>query len=468
MKSSIFLSILLISSSPALAFERASVSERLVEKALYLLEGNRSKDAVELFTQASFADPLNKEAVEGLVKASLTEGVSLPVMQSAIALEDLNVYLHKLMNDKSYYVQKISLLKLNLLERGVLEEEIFKNFPDSNLSQSYNQVVLDKNGKNESESLMQSFFILNEYLTEQKKDAEQELAYLKEKYQYLRDFNVGLNDLERREWRMASVDSSKNVSLVKGEDISLSKTEIEMIILSKSMEELQKKVALFEGHLEIKTQKVVELTQQVINLALQLAEKDVTLSDRVEALSSLQEGFEEMQSRFELGQRLIQQKDNQIEFLATELDEKKMAAADIQQRLKASLFLKDQENAELQGTVSIYKDHLTQVNEQLKIKQADLTTMEDQLALVQSKLIDKNKILQKTSMDIAKLEQNFDQIKSYLASDPDKSEFAGNVDSIDLDILKQQLTQIQSYLESELQNFNRMNTEILLGESYLE
>lgn len=217
---------------------------------------------------------------------------------------------------------------------------------------------------------------------------------------------------------------------------------------------------------------MVSLQQQIIKLQHLINEKDTKVNQLTEELARLSSGggatnlnnqnkfspedFIELQSRFELGQKIIQEKDKEIQLLQAQGNNQSADVHPPIERKEPIGFSKsvlENQLVEVSGILEIYKLKLSDLNQNLKSNLSNIVDLENKLTLVQTKLFEKDQLIQKTEQGMQKLEQKLLELQNEL-DNLRQSYLENNLLKIKNRIgLQQQLNDINEFLEVELKDF---------------
>ncbi len=179
----------------------------------------------------------------------------------------------------------------------------------------------------------------------------------------------------------------------------------EIALLRDELRELKKEVGDLHAYVQAKDAKIAHLSDQVVAFSLKLAEQEMVLSEKARLTDTLREQYSDLESRFELGQKIIQEKNTQIQSLQDGLASLQAEAAVHQRELSDMLVFKDGEVNELIGIVRIYKDKLAAVHDRLKRKQMSISDLESTVEAMRVTLFEKETALNKTKERMSRLEQ---------------------------------------------------------------
>jgi len=136
------------------------------------------------------------------------------------------------------------------------------------------------------------------------------------------------------------------------------------------------------------------------------------LSEKVNALSSLHDAYANLQSRQELGQKILEEKNVQIQSLQEGLAALQADTAVHTKEINGLIAAKDQALDQWEKILSIYQGKLKGATETIEVRKADVAALEEQLAMVRTKLFEKETALEKTKEKLVILEKQFQSIVS--------------------------------------------------------
>ncbi|MBN1869013.1 MAG: hypothetical protein JW847_00330 [Candidatus Omnitrophica bacterium] len=438
--------------------------------------------AVDQFCQTLSIDPKNKTVQENL--EAIIAHSKLPAAQKsdALLLEDLLSYIENLQERVSYLTFKRNLLRDQLIESGYGKNALLKGLVDmrDNISGSRENFSYQK----------QTFFnrisplvLINNLLSKEKVQLAVHVHSLQSQYDWLQAIQKGENDLPSfylEKSHMAGIpefhqDATKTYPLVAEIDLSEGKQtdgkfssglkhrgesgfdegKMEKAVALQThenkMEEANKgnmgqykdgtgAMSVEIDELEEKTgkedRKLNDLERQVVDLSLKLSETEIQLSEKAEAVDFLKEQLNEAEQRFVLGQRIIQEKDEEMKSVQEDLRMMQLRSKDkamdwnhtiarkdqfleglkIQlseadkqkQELKDKVALKDRQLAELEAFLEISRENLADSNQQLIEKIGNLRVMKEKLNEVQAKVSSDQEIIRKYYKEMMDLRDGLD------------------------------------------------------------
>ena len=397
--------------------------------------------AVDEFCRVLMLNPRGKTVQKNLSQIISHSGLTALQKSDAIFLEDILGFIENLKTRIDYLVSKRDFLKRQLIANGhdqrmlqiellSVEKNIFqlrkialsyKKEENLSLQDPQNQVSL---------GVKRPLVLVNRLLVGEKEHLSMRLEALRSQYVLLKD--VG-ND------RWGGVLSGGHLEGVK-----------------KELGPLYVQLDNLEERAEKKDIKIDRMLKQVIDLSLRLSETQMFLNEKIKEIISIKGELRDVEQRFKLGERIIQEKDDEMQSLLVKknaelkeingiLNIYKQSLGDVSRMAKDKsiqiAFLKDElvrtrknlktahrtigldadrmigddeKLIEISGILNIYKDKLKTENRTVVKKMASITALEQQLALLQNKLQAKSRELFKTRHDLIDLGDRLTVVRNEL------------------------------------------------------
>lgn len=251
-------------------------------------------------------------------------------------------------------------------------------------------------------------------------------------------------------------DVQEKSALLKNQDKRLT-------IISKELVSLQTKL---ETEQEISKEKDIriaslknELSATTKQLAMYESGSGKLLAGTEKKIKILNETLDKYRTEITLAKKSVAEKETEISRLNTEIVElqTKFKTSGIAFRDEYEYITKDEKLVELTGMLSLYKGKLFDSKNIIKQKIANITTLEEQLLLVQTKLYERNKSLEKT-------QENFESLEEKINSFTDEinrlktlsAKSSGKPAYLELDIrnLENELSRTHGFLADQLRQQN--------------
>ena len=423
----LFTVILSVLGTGSVLASQEDMSESILKYANSKYHRGDGVSAFESFSQALILNPYNQEAQQGLLQFLSEAHLSSQQQINLIQFQDL-INLNKELEKRiEYYRSKINLLEEEIVHHGV-DKEIFKE------KQQFAKTINLKHRPVRSTSINNNALeLVNSSLNQDKEHLLETLADLQKYFEFLRKVNK---------------DSQKDFAKtpVTGIEINPIPVEDELTVLKREVIQVHKKLD--------------QLTNQVVDLTLKLSEKNLYSERQEDRLNALSNNFVELKSRFELGEKMMNEKDGQIQTLQDQVKQIQAQAKASNDDLNNILTSKDEKLFELNGILQVYKGKLTDTVHNLKEKNATLTTLEDQLDIAQTKYVQKNKAIEQVKNNIVTLQDSLKDIEDHLTQlkgFKPSSQITPSLTETRQQIadLKSKLDQVARYLKLQLESANK-------------
>lgn len=351
---------------------------------------NDAQGAIGYFARALLLDPANKTARDSLARVSAQ--TSLPASQriQLFLSDDLLIFNEKLRGKLDYFTAKRDALAAALIQQ---------NYPQTSIDQKFkairNRFIPPADSQRKDAGTMSPMETLNKSLIRDQQRLARELLNVREQISWLRDAPRG---------------QPQAASHVKTGDFGEPWQQIADV--REELNELRRQVQTLQEDLQHKDDRITTLTKQVVEFSLKLTEREMILSEKVNALGSLHDAYADLQSRQELGQRILEEKNVQIQSLQEGLAALQADTAVHTKEINSLIAAKDQALDQWEKILSIYQGKLKGATETIEVRNADVAALEEQLAMVRTKLFEKETALEKTKEKLVGLEKQFQSIVS--------------------------------------------------------
>ncbi|MBI5150838.1 MAG: tetratricopeptide repeat protein [Candidatus Omnitrophica bacterium] len=178
----------------------------------------------------------------------------------------------------------------------------------------------------------------------------------------------------------------------------------EITDLRDELTSVRKELEKLHNDTDLRNQRIIDLTKEIIEFSLKLAEKEMTLTEKVNTLASLHEAYANIQSRLALGQRIIEEKNTQIQSLEESLASLQGETVAKEKQVGAILSSKDKALLEWEGILVLYRGKLKEATRKLEASSSDVTELHEQLTTTRAQLFEKESALEKVKSKLAALQ----------------------------------------------------------------
>ena len=361
--------------------------------------------AIDYFARVLLLDRANKTARESMILMSARS--SLPAVQriQLFLSEDLLVFNEKLGKQLIFLAARRDALTASLIQQ---------NYPQTLIDQKF-QAIRDRSffsteNRGAGVSSASTLEVLNKSLITEKERLSRELVCVREQLVWLRP----IGSLWEEEPQNPDTHVSRPPRL---DDPGEAWQQIAGV--REELSELRKQVEALQQDVKHKDDKITALTKQVVEFALKLTEREMILSEKINALGSLHEAYAELQSRqelskflTELGQKILEEKNVQIQSLQEGLAALQADTARHTTEINGLIAAKDQALEQWEKILAIYQVKLKDAARTVNAGNEDIATLQEQLARVRTKLFEKETALEKTKEKLVSLEKQFQSVVS--------------------------------------------------------
>ena len=362
------------------------------------------QSAIDHFARALLLDQSNKTARESMILISAWS--SLPAAQKIqlFLSEDLLVFNENLEKRLNFLTAQRDALITSLIQQ---------NYPQTLIDQEF-QAIQDRSlfstdDRGTGVSSANTLEALNRSLITEKKRLSRELLCVREQLAWLRPVGSsprgtsGLREEPQKPDAQVSRPQKMNDPGEAWQQIAGVREELN---------ELRRQVETLQEGVKHKDDRITALTKQIVEFSLKLTEREMVLSEKVNALGSLHEVYAELQSRQELGQKILEEKNVQIQSLQEGLAALQADTALHTKEINGLIAAKDQALDQWEKILAIYQGKLKDATRTIDAKNEDISTLQEQLAMVRTKLFEKETALEKTKEKLVSLEKQFQSVVS--------------------------------------------------------
>lgn len=417
----------------------AKIAKTFFQHGISLLEKGNVEGAIDDFSRSLLVDPTHELSQKRLITLSNVAQLQPDLKMQLLRFQDLTHFNQQLSLKSDYFEGKNVELLDALAKKGVTKESIKEKISLLNDDLiSMDSHVVEANRQYQKEQSL-PLVALNGTLNITKEELIMKIDYLQKQYDQLRglyheeDLPVIRKYKDETAKLLPMVKTELNVSDKKPKtetllsippaDNSVEKFKNNFPVVKQQFEDLQMR-------LNQREEKIAQLSRDLIDISLKLSEKDMILDDREASIASLNSEVIDLRSRFELGQKIIQEKDQQLASLQNEFNKFKETAKNAtisSEQFTQKIINKDQDIAQLQGMLDIYKGQLKTASNGLKSKDVTIASLNNELMELKDKF------------------QNFDLTM-------------GNKDRT-IDLLKNRLKEVSTLKEQRNENLRKVVKE---------
>lgn len=353
--------------------------------------------AIDSFARALLLDRSNKTARESMILISARSSFPAAQRIQLFLSEDLLVFNEKLGKRLNFFTAQRDALTTSLIQQ---------NYPQTLIDQKF-QAIRDRSlfsteNRGAGVSSANTLEALNRSLITEKERLSRELSCVRQQLAWLRPLGSLREEPQKPDTQVSRPQ--------KVDDPGEAWQQIAGV--REELSELRRRVEALQQDVKHKDDKITALTKQVIEFSLKLTEREMVLSEKVNALGSLHEAYAELQSRQELGQTILEEKNVQIQSLQEGLAALQADTALHTKEINGLIAAKDQTLDQWEKILAIYQGKLKDTTLTIDARNEDIATLQGQLAMVHTKLFEKETALKKTKEKLVSLEKQFQSVVS--------------------------------------------------------
>ncbi|MBI5415700.1 MAG: tetratricopeptide repeat protein, partial [Candidatus Omnitrophica bacterium] len=279
------------------------IAEKFVRQGIIYYEQHDLTQALDYFSRALLLDPGNRTARENL--PTINDSADIPGRQKIelYLVEDLlgsidqtRQKLTAATGDRDRLIEALlpSTYTADFIQRGLADIQERFNVPEE--SRQFN---------NASQSPLEA---LHAALLVEKKRLSYDLICRRKQYLWLREMQIS-----------RAIPPADKAAPQGQPSLPFADPWEKITDLHNELTSVKKQLENLHDDMESRDQRIIDLTKEVIEFSLKLAEKEMTLAEKVDALDSLHEAYANLESRLALGQRIIEEKNVQIQSLEESL-----------------------------------------------------------------------------------------------------------------------------------------------------
>ncbi len=377
---------------------QASIVEGFVRQGKKYYQQGDAQGAINHFARVLLRDPSHKTARGNMILISAWRSLSASQRIQLLLSEDLLISNEKLQKKLIFLTTQRDTLAASLIQG---------NYPpmmliDQKFQAIQGRVLSPKDDQKEVAGPIDPLETLNRFLIREQNRLSQELSRVGEQIARLRPAGSLREEPQTPDTqasRLPKTDSHRE-------------TWQQIADVREELNELRRQVKALQEDVKHKDDKIMALTKQVVEFSLKLTEREMILSEKIGALGSLHEAYADLQSRQELGQRIMEEKNTQIQSLQEGLAALQADTAVHTKEINSLIAAKDQALDEWEKILAIYQGKLKDATKTIEVRNADVTTLEEQLAMVRTKLFEKETALEKTKEKLVSIEKQFQSVVS--------------------------------------------------------
>lgn len=368
----------------------AGIVEQFVRQGRTCSRQGDVPGAIDSFARALLLDPSHKTARAALISISAQN--SLPAAQriQLFLSTDLLAFDEKLRKRLDFFAARRDALAATLIQQNYPQTAINREF--QSIRDRFALPADDHRGDIGPISPLET---LNKFLMREQKRLSRKLSHAQEQLAWLQKTETLRRQPESRAKGEGPGEPWQQIAGVREE-----------------LGELRRQVETLQEDVKHKDDRIMALTNQVVEFSLKLTEREMILSEKVNALGSLHEAYTELQARQELGQRILEEKNVQIQSLQEGLAALQADTALHTKEINGLIAAKDQALDQWENILAIYQGELKDATETIDARNGDISTLQEQLAMVRTKLFEKETSLEKTKEKLVSLEKQFQSVVS--------------------------------------------------------
>ncbi|MCK5259563.1 MAG: hypothetical protein KAJ70_00745 [Candidatus Omnitrophica bacterium] len=372
-------SIILFSAQFAFAGNNAGFISSFKADNNNIFERSDVRMAVDHFCRMLSIDPGNKTVQENLKTISSHPELTAIQRSDVIRLEDHLSYIKNLQGRVEYLISKRNLLRDQLIENGHARAVLLKGLFDirDNISGSHETFSYQKQSLFDRKSPL---VIINNLLVDEKMQLSVRVRSLENQYDWLKAVNkdgaprlepghliaAGLQKDVKPDLHQETVAEIISLQPIRDEEGKVNEKRTEKF--KKELGALYVQIDKLEEQITKEDDRAGELGSQVVDLSLKLLETEIQLNEKTGAVESLTAQLTDVEQRFVLGQRIIQEKDEEMQSLQEDLQKTRLETESRAAKHDRVIVGKDKELKMANGFLNIYRQRSGGANRVLQQK----------------------------------------------------------------------------------------------------
>lgn len=392
----VFIILLFTSSAHA---DEGKIVDAFVAHAYQGKNRGQIRESIEDFARALLLNPHNKQAQEGLTRQAFAPELSSQDRLSLLSIKDLLKLNADLADRKSYLSDKIGILKSYVLKSGYDHKKLDRELKELKKELMITNRISFDNYDDPVAALQNMLLSKREDLYGELGSLEQEIAYLRTLSKSQRDVSAYKDVVKDDNLTNVVIDESKgSYQDFKGE-----------------LEALKTRVKDLEKIIDVKDRKLDKLSQQIVELSLEVSEEKIDKDKRGDNIDEIGLQLGELKSRLELGQKIIQEKDDAVHELENKMSFLEKEVARQKKEFENALAQKESFYTEQINVLALYKAKLYDKHVLVKEQNAKISSLNDQIDLMENKLFYKELALNQTKDSLEDFELDLENLERALS-----------------------------------------------------
>ena len=391
------------------------IAEKFARQGIIYYKQRDPKQALDHFSRALLLDPENRTARTNLPQINNwadmpgRQRIELYLAEDLLAFIDQTRRKSVALTEARDRLVEILLIRHahadDLIRRGLAEIEKRFNFPEKNWP-------LHNDSKNPLEALHAALIIEKERLSYNLTCRQKQYLWLQKVQEQMEQQRVlPITDEHKPNIAVGTMPSAAQT--VPGDQINFPFADPweEIADLRDELTGVKKQLDNLHNDMELRNQRIIDLTKEIIEFSLKLAEKELTLSEKVNTLNSLHEAYANLQSRLALGQRIIEEKNTQIQSLEESLASLQGETVAREKQVNAILTSRDKTLDEWESILVIYQGKLKEATRKLEASNDDIAGLHEELTTTRAQLFEKESALEKVKTRLAVLQTQLQPVQ---------------------------------------------------------
>ena len=396
------------------------IAEKFARQGIICYKQRDQKQALDYFSRALLLDLDNRTARKNFPQ--INDRADMPGRQriELYLVEDLLAFIDQTRQKSAALTEArdrlIEILSIrhtpanNFIRRGLADIEDRFSFPEKNWQ-------LHNDSKNPLEALHASLIIEKERLSYNLACRQKQYLWLQKIQEQIKQQKIlRITDEHKPDIAVGTIPSGAPIAPeTAAEDqgaLPFADPWEEITDLRNELINVKKQLDNLHNDMELRNQRIIDLTKEIIEFSLKLAEKELTLSEKVNALDSLHEAYANLQSRLALGQRIIEEKNTQIQSLEESLASLQGETVAKEKQVNAILASKDKTLDGWESILIIYQGKLKEATRKLETSNHDVTDLHEQLTTTRAQLFERESALEKVKSRLAVLQNQLQPVES--------------------------------------------------------
>ena len=438
----------------------------LLEHGIKSSEKSDLSAAINDFSRTLLLDINNDIAIDELLKILSKNNLPFAIRFSLLQVKDLSIYISRLDNTADYYSKKIKNIENILFNVDVSEINIQPELNKLILSEEIDLEPSCLNIAQQSKDKKDPLTNLITQLTYIKKRLEHKILLLRSKYEGLMKIhgqatiakrNAALNRSANKEFFGTEFKTAKSDDPDIDADFRSSKNNI--IKSKNNIRELSLQLDNLKSELQNKDLVIKKLSSQIVDISLHLAENQNKFKDKSSGTAGLNFEITDLNSRLELGQKIIQEKNDQIRILQSDLNKIREISILDENKFNETLTIKNKQLIEQNGILRIYKAKYWDAFSKNKSNIANIKTLEAQIDFAQKIIFEKERIINKFKQNMVRFEDKLFEAENELSNMNtlyDKNLYEDKILIDQVTVLQRQLDSLRDAFKDQILEFDKI------------